>query len=134
MQSVLAYRKFGRRVEQQHQRHTNSAEKDSDHTNYTAQADAEHGFSCANPLGSSSGSTVVADDDYDANDEDPEVSSQRRRMRRAQTSDSLRLGHALTGVNVKTHDHKKIFVVGYENEDDDMNPHNWSYSRRIFAT
>lgn len=67
-----------------------------------------------------------------------------------------RIGHALTGIEVRklseqmtrrrsrasgrnpTNEEKPqrdtVFVVGYESEKDTMNPHNWSYGTRIFAT
>ncbi|KAH7138634.1 major facilitator superfamily domain-containing protein [Dendryphion nanum] len=54
------------------------------------------------------------------------------------------LGQALTGIAVrrrKTHEggcnnntSSHIFVVGYEGDHDPLNPHNWSYTRRIAAT
>jgi len=66
-----------------------------------------------------------------------------------------RIGHALTGIEVRqlseqmtrrrsrasgrnTKEEKPqrdtVFVVGYESEKDTMNPHNWPYGIRIFAT
>lgn len=36
--------------------------------------------------------------------------------------------------NEKQPEREIVFVVGYESEKDDMNPHNWSYWRRIRAT
>ena len=70
--------------------------------------------------------------------EQPDMS----RMRTAATEKSLgtNLGMALTGIEVRHRttreggDHGKVFVVGYEGENDSMNPHNWSFSTRIFAT
>ncbi|PSN67028.1 MFS general substrate transporter [Corynespora cassiicola Philippines] len=49
------------------------------------------------------------------------------------------LGIALTGIAVRTrHSHEpgtgRVFIVGYEGDKDPMNPHNWSYARRICAT
>lgn len=49
------------------------------------------------------------------------------------------LGTTLTGINVRDRNTKeggdgKVFVVGYEGEDDIMNPHNWSFFIRIAAT
>lgn len=49
------------------------------------------------------------------------------------------LGTTLTGIDVRDRSTKeggdgKVFVVGYEGENDIMNPHNWSFSTRIAAT
>ena len=49
------------------------------------------------------------------------------------------LGTTLTGIDVRDRSTKeggdgKVFVVGYEGEDDMMNPHNWSFLTRIAAT
>jgi hypothetical protein len=75
---------------------------------------------------------------------------------RTTQSFGTRMGHALSGIEVrelskeitrrrtqasgrtKTHEkgpeREKVFVVGFESECDTMNPHNWSYATRIFAT
>ena len=67
------------------------------------------------------------------------------------THDSMgtTLGTALTGIDVRDRTIKegsaaatagkeakdqKVFVVGYEGERDVLNPHNWSYGTRIWAT
>jgi multidrug resistance protein len=39
-----------------------------------------------------------------------------------------------SNTNEKQPQREKVFVVGYESETDSMNPHNWSSTRRIFAT
>lgn len=51
------------------------------------------------------------------------------------------LGLTLTGVNVRDRTSKEggdssrqVFVVGYQGDDDPMNPHNWSKFRRGYAT
>ncbi|TVY18253.1 putative efflux pump kojT [Lachnellula arida] len=67
------------------------------------------------------------------------------------------MGHALSGIEVRQlskeitqtrstrskstkanpgekEERETVFVVGYESEKDDMNPHNWGYGTRIFAT
>lgn len=48
-------------------------------------------------------------------------------------------GTTLTGIDVRDRNTKeggggKVFVVGYEGENDMMNPHNWSFLTRIAAT
>jgi multidrug resistance protein len=75
---------------------------------------------------------------------------------RTTQSFGTRMGHALSGIEVRalskeitrrrtrasgrTNTHEKqperetVFVVGFESESDTMNPHNWSYATRIFAT
>lgn len=56
-------------------------------------------------------------------------------------SQGTRLGHAMTGVNVRdrTEDEggdttKQVFVVGYQGPDDPMDPHNWSTWTRVGCT
>ena len=49
------------------------------------------------------------------------------------------LGTTLTGIEVRDRSTKeggdgKVFVVGYEGENDMMNPHNWSFATRLGAT
>ena len=49
------------------------------------------------------------------------------------------LGTTLSGIDVRDRSTKeggdgKVFVVGYEGENDMMNPHNWSFLTRIAAT
>ena len=50
------------------------------------------------------------------------------------------LGTALTGIHVRDRttreggDKGKVFVVGYEGEHDNMDPHNWSFLLRLRAT
>ncbi|KAL8648830.1 MAG: hypothetical protein Q9226_005826 [Calogaya cf. arnoldii] len=62
-----------------------------------------------------------------------------------QGSMGTNLGTALTGISVRDRSTKegrndpnvpgsKVFVVGYEGDRDSLNPHNWSYGTRIWAT
>ncbi|KAL8826369.1 MAG: hypothetical protein Q9170_007430 [Blastenia crenularia] len=55
------------------------------------------------------------------------------------------LGNVLTGINVRNRTTKegfvgedakdqKVFAVGYEGEHDPLNPHNWGYGAKIWAT
>ncbi|KAL8706075.1 MAG: hypothetical protein Q9201_000840 [Fulgogasparrea decipioides] len=55
------------------------------------------------------------------------------------------IGTALTGINIRDRTTKegsagddekdsKVCMVGYEGERDNMNPYNWSYATRIWAT
>ena len=62
--------------------------------------------------------------------------------RRSARSMGTNIGYAMTGIVVRdrtTHEGKgeesrKVFVVGYEGENDQMNPHNWSRLTRWKAT
>ncbi len=54
-------------------------------------------------------------------------------------SEGTALGTTLTGIDVRNRSTKeggdgKVFVVGYEGENDIMNPHNWRFSTRLAAT
>ncbi|KAI4269530.1 MAG: hypothetical protein L6R38_007430 [Xanthoria sp. 2 TBL-2021] len=62
-----------------------------------------------------------------------------------QGSMGTNLGTALTGINVRDRTTKegrsdptvldnKVFVLGFEGDRDSLNPHNWSYGTRIWAT
>lgn len=59
---------------------------------------------------------------------------------RTQASMGTNIGNALTGILVRTRTTRdggnpgKVFVVGYEGENDTMNPHNWSLLTRWGAT
>ena len=59
---------------------------------------------------------------------------------RTQHSMGTMLGKALTGIHVRDRttreggDKGRVFVVGYEGEDDSLNPHNWSFRTRWAAT
>lgn len=49
------------------------------------------------------------------------------------------LGAVLTGINIRKRSTKEggdgsVFIVGYEGENDPLNPHNWTMSLRIFIT
>ena len=52
------------------------------------------------------------------------------------------MGQALTGINVRSRTTKegrhekggKVFVVGYVDEKDTLNPHNWSNLKRMLIT
>ena len=71
---------------------------------------------------------------------DPEKGSLTIGPLTTQRSQGTALGETLTGIAVRsrtTHEGGKgdrVFVVGYEGEDDVLNPHNWSYATRVGAT
>lgn len=69
------------------------------------------------------------------------MSLSRASSRKSNKSMGTKLGHALTGVNVRDRTSKEggdldrqVFVVDYAGDDDPMNPHNWSFGRRMGAT
>ena len=58
-----------------------------------------------------------------------------------QDTTGTRLGQALTGIDVRSrttneggHDRGKVFVVGFAGESDPLNPHNWSFTKRMSTT
>ncbi|EMC98681.1 hypothetical protein BAUCODRAFT_30946 [Baudoinia panamericana UAMH 10762] len=73
-------------------------------------------------------------------DDDDELAGQHRLSRlTTQQSARTRLGQVLTGVNIRKRTTKEggegdVFVVGFEGENDALNPHNWSYWYRIPCT
>lgn len=93
---------------------------------------------------SSSASTSMPPTQID--DEKLTESDQMRRATKTSTQGSIgtALGTTLTGIEVRDRTTKegkgndegnaKVFVVGYEGDNDIMNPHNWSFLTRIGAT
>lgn len=64
-----------------------------------------------------------------------------RASTRSNKSMGTRMGHALSGVNVRdrtTHEggdrSRQVFVVDFEGDNDPMNPHNWTFRKRLGAT
>ncbi|KAG8624043.1 hypothetical protein KVT40_009019 [Elsinoe batatas] len=65
----------------------------------------------------------------------------RRHLSRLTTQESAggRLGRAMTGIHIRKRNTKEggdgnVFIVGYHDEHDPTNPHNWSYLTRIGIT
>ncbi|KAL8814460.1 MAG: hypothetical protein Q9223_006314 [Gallowayella weberi] len=157
MQSLLQYRRFGRHVRKQYERDLCKAkaigkEKHDDGSGATSPDSSP---------GNAISEQIENDDDRDAekgeqaedtrgNHEDaPELPMESSMSHASQVatqgSMGTNLGVALTGINVRDRRTKdgsrdpsghsnKVFVVGYEGERDSLNPHNWSYSTRIWAT
>lgn len=76
----------------------------------------------------------------DARSERTRSSSRASRARSIRTL-GTRLSVSLTGINVRDRStkeggdrDKQVFVVGFEGDDDLMNPHNWSYVKRMKTT
>lgn len=88
---------------------------------------------------------AVEDDDEDDDDDDFELSQSRRALSRrtlsriSTQSAGTKLGQTLTGIQIRKRTTTEggggnVFVVGYEGEDDPLNPHNWSNVTRIRCT
>ena len=76
----------------------------------------------------------VVDPDGDLRDQLNRVATSHSRY-----SENTALGLALTGIHVRDRSTRdggsgQVFVVGYEGEQDPLNPHSWSYSRRFMYT
>ena len=177
MQSYLAYKRFGKNARAQFERDRQRAEA-------MERGNAENGGSdqSGERLGhressvdAASSNTVLPSGDQSLDSRDPEKAEQpgnldgdqeeneeegddMERLATIRTGQSFgtRMGHAMTGIEVreltkemtkrrtrasgrtntneKAPEREKVFVVGYESETDTLNPHNWSYTTRIFAT
>ena len=64
-----------------------------------------------------------------------------RTTTRSNRSLGTKIGHALTGVDVRNRTAKEggdrsrqVFVVGFEGDKDPLNPHSWGWARRLAAT
>ncbi|KAL8803276.1 MAG: hypothetical protein Q9200_006286 [Gallowayella weberi] len=157
MQSLLQYRRFGRHVRKQYERDRCKAKAIGNEKH----DDGSGTKSTDSSPGNATSEQIENDDDRDAekgeqagntrgNHEDaPELPMESSMSRASQVatqgSMGTNLGVALTGINVRDRRTKegsrdpsghsnKVFVVGYEGERDSLNPHNWSYSTRIWAT
>lgn len=56
-----------------------------------------------------------------------------------QVTEGTRLGRRMTGINVRRRNTREggdgnVFVVGYEGDDDPLDPHNWSFATRLKCT
>ena len=163
MQSFIQYRRFGAHVKQQIERDKlrdyGTTEKDStlprsrsDVTPLSADddIDLENGIE----------SPSRDEDEEDYRRESVEENNNHDRERRGDTPDArsgaldaslsrastqrtmgTRLGLTLTGIDVRDRttneggdQDRQVFVVGFEGVHDQMNPHNWSITRRMAAT
>jgi hypothetical protein len=93
------------------------------------------------PIESPSGGDM-AEDDAEHDEVESETSEPHDlRTVTTQGTTGTTLGVALTGIEVRDRTSKEggleagqVFVVSYESEKDPMNPHNWSFTRRLCAT
>jgi multidrug resistance protein len=181
MQSLLAYRRFGRQVQDQYERDRQKAEALA-----RGNAEVQDPEIATHPYGhrpssiDTTSSTVIggssdsrdpekaeqapASENHgeDASGTEGMAMSQRLESRatlRPQQSFGMRMGHVLSGIEVRTltreitrqrsknpekkqegaandkdEDRETVFVVGFESEKDSMNPHNLPMSKRIWAT
>jgi multidrug resistance protein len=183
MQSYLAYKRFGRHAQAQHERDRKRAEAMQRGNNENGTGSGQDGEALGHSdssIDARSSSTRVASGDQSPDSRDPEkaeqpgkpdengeVDQEREGLDELQRNNTLatirtnqsfgtRMGYAMTGIEVrelskeltkrrtrasgrinpneKAPEREKVFVVGYESESDIMNPHNWSYATRIFAT
>lgn len=93
------------------------------------------------PVESPSGGDI-AEDDAEHDEIESEISGPYDlRTVTTQATTGTTLGLALSGIEVRDRTTKEggqaagqVFVVSYENEKDPMDPHNWSFPRRVCAT
>lgn len=117
MQSVLQFRSFRRNVQAQVSRH-DSLQK-------------------ANSRSPNRSSTAASFSDHTTTEErHVGFLAEPVRQQRSHQQSGHALHHTLTGIATRTltGTNDQVFVVGYEGDDDDLNPHNWSYLRRWLVT
>lgn len=155
MQSILQYRRFGKHVRSQYERDKAKAKAiDEQSSEFTSPALSTT---------TTTRIPQIPNTDNDARDPEKaeqaptplstpasKSQSQSPEMPPAATipthhSTGTTLGTMLTGINVRdrttnersfsdSEKEQKVFVVGYEGDHDILNPHNWSYATRIWAT
>ena len=79
-----------------------------------------------------------SEDREDPNEPDQDLRQYLTRMS-TQRSTGSHLGRAMTGVQIRKRSTKEggegdVFIVGYHNDKDPLNPHNWGYGVRIWIT
>jgi len=165
MQSILAYRRFGRRVKDQYERDKEKAAAlgHQVHQTSTSSSTSSSVTAASTPLSNDNTDTRDAEKaakPYDAASgllitdgtaSNPLAQSAPSSLERpgtlnradtvkTQHSIGINLGTALTGINVRDRTTRegggkgRVFVVGYEGENDSMDPHNWSFTTRWAAT
>lgn len=161
MQSFLAYRRFGRHVRAQYERDeekmaamrrhvsersmassndssmtATSSSPPNENTDQPGLEKGEHHHGAnSDMLGSAADQPTQLAPSVHTSD-----TLDRAETARTQHSMGTMLGTALTGIHVRDRTTRegggkgRVFVVGYEGEDDSLNPHNWSYLTRWAAT
>ncbi|KAI9743525.1 MAG: hypothetical protein M1818_002839 [Claussenomyces sp. TS43310] len=137
MQSLLQYRKIGLAVQKQLSRDTEKAAA----YNALAEASASSNASLSALQGDPVSRIVKSDDCEPSEDHDHAASDGMNHLMtaRTQVSTNTMLGHALNGIHVRdrtTREGKgsKVFVVDWEDENDPMNPRNYSKLVRLGTT
>ncbi|KAI9817145.1 MAG: hypothetical protein M1827_001257 [Pycnora praestabilis] len=159
MQSFLQYRRFGKHVQKQYERDreksavtgqfaqdlsTSPSQSSADSSDSTPSAapvddgtrDLERGEAHNGAIINAEASAKAAREGVRHPGPEPMA---RTTTTRTQDSVGTNLGVTLTGIDVRdrtTHEGKggRVFIVGYEGENDSMNPHNWGFGVRISAT
>ncbi|KAI9753843.1 MAG: blue light receptor [Chaenotheca gracillima] len=164
MQSFLQYRRFGKHVRRQYERDQEKAAalRREAQLGTDSRTQEQASVEEVNNLSGVSANTAVEDHALDARDlekaegssdmlgeEEPaapeleaHTTNETSRISSHATTHSTlntmgtHLGQAMTGIQVRTmsRNEGRIFVVGYEGDDDIMNPHNWSWVTRWMAT
>lgn len=164
MQSFLAYRRFGRHVREQYERDQEKMagmRRPVSHRSISSSTDSSLTATSSSPPNEiTEERDLEAGEQHNARDSDipgpgADTSNEpsqpkpavprpdmlhRAETARTQHSMGTALGTALTGINVRDRTTReggekgRVFVVGYEGEDDSLNPHNWSYLTRWAAT
>ncbi|RDW87607.1 MFS general substrate transporter-46 [Coleophoma crateriformis] len=172
MQSLLAYRRFGKTVREQYERDRKRAEalqrgNAEAATPAGASAVVDHRrlsveTASSENVPSSQLAASHLSDTRDLEKAEPTHGTGEDDLKRQETATSVRsfgltMGNALSGIEVRTltremsrirsrkvghlatntekdHQPEIVFVVGYENEKDPMNPYNWTFALRMIAT
>lgn len=157
MQSIRQYRQLRSRVEEQHQRSQAKAREPGWPKRTSSPSDVENAarYSSSTPTLRPSSEASPEDPekalgDGDGLPSDRQLDSRLNhdsqdgglgRLTTMQTQKSLGvdIGKSLTGIDVRRRTTKegggddRIFVVGFQGEDDPLNPHNWSLLRRSLS-
>ncbi|KAL8687908.1 MAG: hypothetical protein Q9218_006049 [Villophora microphyllina] len=164
MQSFLQYRRFGNHVRAQYDRDRAKAKLIGEDkqdlseptspdssippaTHHDVSRDPEKGNDIPTRGTQANGAPLSVPLSAERSFESQEPSSGMETAETVPTNNTMgtNLGTALTGINVRDRttreglgggdgQDRKVFVVGYEGERDELNPHNWSYGTRIWAT
>lgn len=162
MQSVIAYRRFGKTVRDQYDRDKEKAAALGQNTSASSSTSSAASASSPQLLEGNTdasdlekaqpaygiGSEQLNTDEAGSNpltQHAPPPLKEDGSLGRTDTTNTLHsmgtnLGTALTGIHVRDRTTRegggkgRVFVVGYEGENDNMNPHNWSRITRWGAT
>lgn len=155
MQSILQYRRFGKHVREQHEKHRRDlAASDSSPAEPESDSIPKSNRPTSNgDIPDLEKGEIYPEDPEPAGEpltapEKPESVHDAQDINRATTvpthrSMGTKLGHSMTGIEVRRRTtregpsdggDKEVFVVGFEGEDDPLKPHNWSKATKFGAT